>query len=106
MINFFRKNPFFGTMICHRVTINLGDSLFYIVLMWLLYDLTKDPFYTGMGGFMFSMADALNFFCGPIIDRCSKRWLLLITSAVQFFLYCSDYIVCLQTARFTFRCCC
>lgn len=92
MINFFRKNPFFGTMICHRVTINLGDSLFYIVLMWLLYDLTKDPFYTGMGGFMFSMADALNFFCGPIIDRCSKRWLLLITSAVQFFvllgLYC------------------
>lgn len=79
-------------MICHRVTINLGDSLFYIVLMWLLYDLTKDPFYTGMGGFMFSMADALNFFCGPIIDRCSKRWLLLITSAVQFFvlfgLYC------------------
>lgn len=60
--------------------------------MWLLYDLTKDPFYTGMGGFMFSMADALNFFCGPIIDRCSKRWLLLITSAVQFFvlfgLYC------------------
>ena len=79
-------------MICHRVTINLGDSLFYIVLMWLLYGLTKDPFYTGMGGFMFSMADALNFFCGPIIDRCSKRWLLLITSAVQFFvlfgLYC------------------
>ena len=72
MINFFRKNPFFGTMICHRVTINLGDSLFYIVLMWLLYDLTKDPFYTGMGGFMFSMADALNFFCGPVIDRCAK----------------------------------
>ena len=89
---FFQKESVFCTMICHRVTINLGDSLFYIVLMWLLYDLTKDPFYTGMGGFMFSMADALNFFCGPVIDRCSKRWLLLITSAVQFFvlfgLYC------------------
>ena len=89
---FFQKESVFCTMICHRVTINLGDSLFYIVLMWLLYGLTKDPFYTGMGGFMFSMADALNFFCGPIIDRCSKRWLLLITSAVQFFvlfgLYC------------------
>ena len=73
MINFFRKNRFFGGMICHRVTINLGDSFFYIVVMWVLYDLTKDPFYTAMGGFLFSMADALNFFCCSMIDRCRKN---------------------------------
>lgn len=95
-MNFFRKNPFFGSMVCHRVTINLGDSFFYIVLMWVLYDWTKDPFYTAMGGFLFSMADALNFFCGPVIDRCSKKWLLLMTSMVQFFVIFGLYLFLLH----------
>lgn len=79
-----KSNQFFRIIIYHRIWINLGDSLFYVVLMWLLYDLTKNPFYTAIGGFMFSLSDALNFFCGPIIDRCNKRWLLLVTSAIQF----------------------
>lgn len=96
MINFFRKNRFFGGMICHRVTINLGDSFFYIVVMWVLYDLTKDPFYTAMGGFLFSMADALNFFCGPMIDRCRKKWLLLMTSVLQFFVILGLYLFLLH----------
>lgn len=95
-MNFFRKNPFFGSIICHRIAINLGDSFFYIVLMWVLYDLTKDPFYTAMGGFLFSLADALNVFCGPIIDRCSKRCFLLITSMVQFFVILGLYLFVLN----------
>ena len=96
MIDFFRKNRFFGGMICRRVTINLGDSFFYIVVMWGLYDLTKDPFYTAMGGFLFSMADARNFFCGPMIDRCRKKCLLLITSVLQFFVILGLYLFLLH----------
>lgn len=62
----------------------MGDSLFYIVLMWILYDLTKNSFYTAIGGFMFSLSDVLNFFVGPIIDRSNKETLLAFTSGTAF----------------------
>ncbi len=84
-MNKLRKNRTFCKIISHRIFINLGDSLFYIILMWVLYDLTKNSFYTAIGGFMFSLSDVLNFFVGPIIDRCGKAKLLAITSGIAFF---------------------
>lgn len=84
-MNKLRKNRTFCKIISHRIFINLGDSLFYIVLMWVLYYLTKNSFYTAIGGFMFSLSDVLNFFVGPIIDRCGKAKLLAITSGIAFF---------------------
>lgn len=84
-MNKLNKNKAFCKIISHRIFINLGDSLFYIVLMWILYDLTKSSFYTAIGGFMFSLSDVLNFFVGPIIDRCGKAKLLAITSSIAFF---------------------
>lgn len=84
-MNKLRKNRTFCKIISHRIFINLGDSLFYIILMWVLYDLTKSSFYTAIGGFMFSLSDVLNFFVGPIIDRCGKAKLLAITSGIAFF---------------------
>lgn len=96
MIKMLRENRLFCKIICHRVFINLGDSLFYIVLMWVLYDLTKDPFYTSIGGFMFSLSDVLNFFCGPMIDRASKGRLLAAASGVQCFVAA---VLCLFAAN-------
>lgn len=84
-MNKLKKNKAFCKIISHRIFINLGDSLFYIILMWVLYDLTKSSFYTAIGGFMFSLSDVLNFFVGPIIDRCGKAKLLAITSSIAFF---------------------
>ena len=69
MLEMIKEFRLFRRIIYHRVWINLGDSLFYVVIMWVLYDLTRDPLYTSMGGFMFSLSDVLNFFCGPVIDR-------------------------------------
>lgn len=43
-MNKLKKNKAFCKIISHRIFINLGDSLFYIILMWVLYDLTKTPF--------------------------------------------------------------
>lgn len=83
-MNKLNKNKAFCKIISHRIFINLGDSLFYIVLMWILYDLTKSSFYTAIGGFMFSLSDVLNFFVGPIIDRSNKEKLLAFTSGTAF----------------------
>ncbi len=83
-MNKLKINRAFHRIICHRIFINLGDSLFYIVLMWVLYALTKNSFYTAIGGFMFSLSDVLNFFAGPVIDRSNKEKLLVVTSGVAF----------------------
>lgn len=91
-----KENRLFRRMICHRVWINLGDSLFYVVLMWLLYDLTKDPFYTSIGGFMFSLSDVLNFFCGPVIDRSNQGRLLVISSGIQFLIAAGLYLLSVE----------
>lgn len=88
-----RKNRNFQRTIYHRVFINLGDSIFYIVLMWMLYDLTKKSLYTSIGGFMFSLSDVLNFFIGPMIDRFNKRRLLTMSSGIQFFIVTGLYFL-------------
>lgn len=84
-MNTLKNNRIFQRIICHRIFINLADSLFYIVLMWVLYDLTNNSFYTAIGGFMFSLSDVLNFFAGPLIDRSDKEKLLVIASGTAFF---------------------
>lgn len=91
-MNRIKANGAFYRVICHRVFINLGDSLFYIILMWILYDLTKDPFYTAIGGFMFSLSDVLNFFAGPVIDRFDKGKLLAVTSGIAFLVVAGLFI--------------
>lgn len=83
-MNTLKNNRIFHRIICHRIFINLADSLFYIVLMWVLYDLTNNSFYTAIGGFMFSLSDVLNFFSGPLIDRSDKEKLLVIASGTAF----------------------
>ena len=83
----------FRRIIYHRVWINLGDSLFYVVIMWVLYDLTRDPLSTSMGGFMFSLSDVLNFFCGPVMDRSNRGRLLVVSSGIQFLIAAALYLL-------------
>lgn len=92
-MNSIKANKAFGRIIYHRIFINLGDSLFYIVLMWILYDLTKNSFYTAIGGFMFSLSDVLNFVVGPLIDRCEKGKLLVATSGIAFFVIAGLFVL-------------
>lgn len=93
MLEMIKEFRLFRRIIYHRIWINLGDSLFYVVLMWVLYDLTKDPFYTSMGGFMFSLSDVLNFFCGPVIDRSDRGRLLVVSSGIQFLIAAALYLL-------------
>jgi MFS family permease len=69
---------FFG-----RVVTNVGDSLYYIAAMWLVYKLTGSTFYTGLAGFLILVPQTLQFLFGPLVDRVSVRRLLVSTQVAQ-----------------------
>lgn len=51
----------------------MGDSLYYITIMWLVFDLTKNNLFTGIAGALFMLPEVFSFFYGPIIDRCNQK---------------------------------
>ena len=44
-----------------RLLTNLGDSLYFIITMWLVFDLTHSEFYTGLAGFYYFYQKHYNF---------------------------------------------
>lgn len=62
---------------------NIGDSLYFIAAMWLVYDLTNNPLYTGIAGFATQGPAAFQFLAGPLVDRWSIRKTLVSTQLVQ-----------------------
>lgn len=72
------------SLIFGRISINLGDSLFYISLMWIIYDMTKNSMYTAIAGFLFSLPEVLSFLAGPFIDRGNKKKMLIICCLIEF----------------------
>ena len=81
------KGPFhnrdFARLFAGRVITNAGDSLYFIAAMWLVYDLTGDPFYSGVAGFLTLAPSGLQAFFGPLVDRWDLRRLLVGTQVVQ-----------------------
>ena len=69
---------FFG-----RVISNIGDSLYTVAAMWLVYDLGGSTFYTGLAGFLTILPRFIQFISGPLIDRLPIRPLLIITQSIQ-----------------------
>lgn len=81
------KGPFqnskFRRLFAGRVVTNIGDSLYFIGAMWLVYELTEDPIYTGIAGFLTLAPAAFQFLAGPIVDRWSIRGILAVTQITQ-----------------------
>lgn len=71
-----RKNPNFRNLFLGGLFTNFGDSLIYIVFMWVLYEITKNSLYTGLAAFFFSIPSVIGIFWGPIVDRFDNRKLL------------------------------
>ena len=84
MLKLLNSNSKLRLLTLNRVLINLGDSLYYIAIMWIIYEITEDTMYTGIAGFLFSFPEVLGFFAGPIIDRKDKPFLLNFASFIQF----------------------
>ncbi|NEU59043.1 MFS transporter [Halorussus sp. MSC15.2] len=52
----------------HAVSV-LGDGLYAVAAMWLVYDLTGSTAYTGIAGFLTRVPGVLKLFVGPVVDR-------------------------------------
>lgn len=52
----------------HAVSV-LGDGLYRVAAMWLVYDLTGSTAYTGLAGFLTQIPGVLKAFVGPLVDR-------------------------------------
>ncbi|MEA0555986.1 MFS transporter [Lysinibacillus irui] len=76
-------NKNFSNLLYGRFLVNMGDSLYYITIMWLIYDLTKNTLFTGVAGALFMLPEIFSVFYGPIIDKCNKKKFLIIFSLLQ-----------------------
>ncbi|MEK6190260.1 MAG: MFS transporter [Carnobacterium alterfunditum] len=78
---FMNKN--FSILLSGRFLINIIDSIYYISVMWLVYQYTSSTFYTGIAGAVMLIPEAISFLFGPIIDKLNKKKILLISTSIQ-----------------------
>ncbi|MED0935999.1 MFS transporter [Bacillus mobilis] len=77
------KNRNFLLLFLGRIFTNIGDSLYYVAAMWLVYKLSGNPFYSGLAGFLTLLPSTLQFLTGPFVDRWSIKNTLVITQVLQ-----------------------
>lgn len=73
----------FYVLLSGRVITNIGDSIYAIAAMLLVYQLSGSSFYTGLAGFLTMAPQALQFLYGPIVDRLSHYWILILNQLLQ-----------------------
>lgn len=66
----------------HLVT-NAGDSLYYIAIMWLVFEMTGSPFLTGLAGFFSRLPSVVSFLIGPLVDRWPLKRVLVVTQLLN-----------------------
>lgn len=76
-------NQTFRRLFTGRVITNVGDSLYFVAATWLVYELTGDPFYSGLAGFLVIAPQGLQALSGPLVDRWNLRRLLIATQVIQ-----------------------
>jgi MFS transporter, DHA3 family, macrolide efflux protein len=58
-----------------------GRAMYFVMITWILYDMTKDPYYTGILvsiGFLPGLL--LNFLIGVLVDRLNRKRLAIIAN--------------------------
>jgi MFS family permease len=78
-----RSNRPFCFLLAGRLVTNAGDSLYYIAAMWLVFELTGSPLYTGIAGLLVRAPSAISFLTGPLVDRWPLRGVLVGTQLVN-----------------------
>ncbi|WP_164670913.1 MFS transporter [Virgibacillus doumboii] len=77
------KNNDFLYLFLGRIVTNVGDSIYYVAAMWLVFSLGGNAFYTGLAGFLTLLPSALQFIAGPFVDRWPIKRTLIITQVSQ-----------------------
>lgn len=73
----------FSLMFFGRIVSNIGDSLYSVAAMLLIYELGGSTFYTGLAGFLSIFPRIVEFCSGPLIDKIPIRSLLVRTQFIQ-----------------------
>lgn len=76
-------NVQFRRLLVGRVVSVVGDNLYTIAAMWLVYDLTGSTAFTGLAGFLGQAPGALQFLVGPVVDRSRLDRVLAYSELVQ-----------------------
>lgn len=77
------KNKNFTLMFVGRILTNIGDSLYAVAAMWLVYDLGGSSFFTGLAGFLSILPRLVQLLSGPIIDHLPIRGILVYSQLIQ-----------------------
>ncbi|MFW5935340.1 MAG: MFS transporter [Halolamina sp.] len=63
------SDPSFRRLLGGRAVSFLGDGLFTVAVMWLVFELTGSTTSTGLAGFLLRAPNALKVLAGPLVDR-------------------------------------
>lgn len=77
------RNRNFSRLFAGRLVTNIGDSIYFVAAMWLVWELTGDEFFTGLAGFLVLAPTGLQFLFGPLVDRWDLRRILVGTQLLQ-----------------------
>ncbi len=70
-------NPDFRRFLSGEFVTNLGDSLYSVATLWLVFELTESSLLVGVANFLLLSPWLLQFAAGPVVDRVSVRRLLV-----------------------------
>lgn len=71
------------TLLFVRIVANFSDSLYYMATIWFVKETMNSNTWIGIASFVALLPVALQIFYGPIIDKYSKKTLLLIAMGIQ-----------------------
>lgn len=77
------RNTTFLRLFSGRVITDAGDTFYFIGTMWLVWELTGSPFYTGIAAALVRVPDLLSIFIGPLVDRWQLHRILLSTQVIN-----------------------
>ncbi len=77
------RNRNFARLLAGRLLDNIGDSVYFVAAMWLVWELSGEEFFTGLAGFLVLEPSGLRFLFGPLVDRWDLRRILVRTQLVQ-----------------------
>lgn len=80
------RHPGFRRLLAGRAASALGDGLYAVAAMWLVYDLTGSTAYTGLAGFLTQAPGVLKFLVGPLVDRSPLDRVLTLSEGAQLLL--------------------
>jgi hypothetical protein len=63
------NNRNFVLFLSGRFVTNIGDSIYWIAAVWLVFELTGSTVFTGIAAFLSRAPTAVRFLYGPLVDR-------------------------------------